>query len=395
MTTWGWGNAVAASGFGNATLTRPAPATVPGAVDFVMVGGNNNGDGTGGSLWLSTAGEVYFAGTNSSGGYGDGTALSSGISHTSPVQVPGLSDIVKISMGGRAYYALASDGTLYGWGTNQFGQLAHTVGTNFLTPVVVATGVVDFDSFRGETLIILQSGGVIKTVGFGSEGQRADGTTIQNQGTFQTVTPSGSAVIRVVNGFSFSMVIRADGSVLAAGTNTQATGTTGGALGVTTTGAHSNWFTLPYTNAVEGGAGARTSYVIKNDGTLWSMGLNENGQLGVGFTQGTVFTNQVSTPTQWVNPGGVTISQAMRHYASTFHVLGTNGKIYTAGGNGAEYARGDGTQTGNTVNPAWANGLTGQLWVGMTGLTGLYWAGDQVLGGPAPVGLRGFAAVIG
>jgi hypothetical protein len=118
MTTWGWGNAVAASGFGNATLTRPAPATVPGAVDFVMVGGNNNGDGTGGSLWLSTAGEVYFAGTNSSGGYGDGTALSSGISHTSPVQVPGLSDIVKISMGGRAYYALASDGTLYGWGTN-------------------------------------------------------------------------------------------------------------------------------------------------------------------------------------------------------------------------------------------------------------------------------------
>jgi hypothetical protein len=51
-----------------------------------------------------------------------------------PVQVPGLADIVAISTGQSAFYALKGDGTVWSWGTNNYGQLGNGNTSNTNTP---------------------------------------------------------------------------------------------------------------------------------------------------------------------------------------------------------------------------------------------------------------------
>ena len=79
------------------------------------------------SLALKNNGTVWAWGKNTFGQLGyrtkrSGIALSM-ISSTTPAQVSGLSDMTAIAAGGSNSMALKSDGTVWAWGFNEYGQL--------------------------------------------------------------------------------------------------------------------------------------------------------------------------------------------------------------------------------------------------------------------------------
>ena len=90
--------------------------------------------------FAQTGGDVWAWGGNWNGELGDGTTTD----RLSPVQVSGLTEVTAIA-GGRWGHSLAlkSDGTVWAWGYNQYGQLGDGTTTSRSIPVQVSglTGV--------------------------------------------------------------------------------------------------------------------------------------------------------------------------------------------------------------------------------------------------------------
>jgi hypothetical protein len=116
VATWGdnaWGQ------LGDGTTTgRSTPFVVADLTGIIQVA-------NGGShmLALDSSGRVWAWGSNPSGELGLGTTSSVHGSHPSPVVVPGLTGVIQIAAGGGTSFALRSDGTVWAWGRNTWGQL--------------------------------------------------------------------------------------------------------------------------------------------------------------------------------------------------------------------------------------------------------------------------------
>ncbi|MCD7711175.1 MAG: hypothetical protein LUJ25_00195, partial [Firmicutes bacterium] len=119
-----------------------------------MVAGGDNF-----SVALKSDGTVWTWGENLSGQLGNGT-MGEGTSQYSPVQVVGfdgsgsdeLDSIVAIAAGGSHAAALRSDGTVYTWGSNEYGQLGN--GHNGIDSVINGDGeethdAVEYDDTTG------------------------------------------------------------------------------------------------------------------------------------------------------------------------------------------------------------------------------------------------------
>ncbi len=84
-------------------------------------------------VYLDWRGHVWTVGNNSSGQLGLGE--STGYSTSTPVEVPGLENIVSIAAAQNAVIALDADGAIWAWGSNGFGQLGIGGGGNSNVPV--------------------------------------------------------------------------------------------------------------------------------------------------------------------------------------------------------------------------------------------------------------------
>src|SRR5439155_19317829 len=88
------------------------------------------------SMALRTDGNVWAWGSNWYGQLGDGTNTNSNV----PVQVSGLTDAIRIAAGeclkGHSL-AVKTDGTVWAWGWNGYGQLGNGTITDSNVPVQV------------------------------------------------------------------------------------------------------------------------------------------------------------------------------------------------------------------------------------------------------------------
>jgi alpha-tubulin suppressor-like RCC1 family protein len=275
------------------------------------------------SLLLKSDGSVWLTGGATNSPLGDGTLVS-----TNRFEPIAISNVVAIAAGGMHNLFVKSDGSLWTMGNNYYGQLGDGTfgsvppfGTN--QPEQIVSSNVTAISGGGFSSLFLKNDGSLWAMGWNQHGQLGDGTT--DNGTYKTNQPErivASNVTAVAAAGYHSLFLKNDGSLWAMGRNFY------GELG---DGTFSLSVRSPEqvvsSNVTAVAAGIEYSMFLKNDGSLWAMGYNYFGQLGDGTTNGGDYcTNR---PEQIVSGGVVAISAGSAH--SLF--LKNDGSLWGIGDN--------------------------------------------------------------
>ena len=283
------------------------------------------------SLFIKSDGSLWGMGNNEIGQLGDGTYGSPpyfGINR--PEQI--LASNVKATAAGFFHSLFVrSDGSLWAMGANSYGQLGdgtYNTSTN-LPEQIVASGVTAIAAGYYHSLF-LKSDGSLWAMGFNYYGGLGDGTTNTINHPEQIVA---GGVTAIAAGSVHSLFLKSDGSLWAMGYNGY------GTLGDGTYN-NTNKPEQIVANGVKAiAAGWQHSLFLKSDGSLWAMGDNNDGQLGDGTS------DQTNRPEQIVASGVTAI--AAGEYHSLF--IKSDGSLWAMGDN--EWGQlGDGTLN-NTNRP--------------------------------------------
>jgi alpha-tubulin suppressor-like RCC1 family protein len=283
---WTWGvNRDGALGYGTTGEFSSVPAPVPGLSDVVQVAAGGD-DG----YALRSDGTVWAWGLNDLGELGDGSVTAAGGAAAGPVQVLGLAGISQIASGrGKWAMALRSDGTVWAWGSNDHGQLGSSGPGYSDTPVQVpglarvtrisagqATGVALSRLSHGPVSTLLTS---LYAWGSNEDGELGDGSTSPAPGVH--VVPGLPQIGSISAGGNDVLAVGEDGSVWGWGADSS------GQLGNAPTGPGelrpAETF-APGSGVTQVSAGVDHSLALRSDGTVLAFGGNEYGQLGSGST---------------------------------------------------------------------------------------------------------------
>ncbi|GEC93678.1 RCC1 domain-containing protein [Brevibacillus brevis] len=194
------------------------------------------------------------------------------------VQVKGVDRVVSIADGFSHTLALKEDGTVWSWGQESRGQLGNGSTNHNLLPTKVkglenVTAIAAGFSLHN---LAVKKDGTVWAWGNNNYGQLGDGTKTNR---FLPVQVKGlTDVVSVAVGNEQSFAIKKDGSVWAWGRNTQ------GRLGL---GTNTMENMIPakvvgLTDVIAISSGYHHVLALKKDGTVWSWGVNESGQIGDG-----------------------------------------------------------------------------------------------------------------
>src|SRR5437879_37494 len=137
-TLWAWGlNAYGQVGDGTTSRERASPVAVGADSNWAAVAAGKGENGRAHTVALKTDGTLWAWGHNGFGELGDGTPLS----RSSPVQIGSTTNWMVVSTGSNYTVALKSDGTLWTWGFNAFGAVLGdgTIGNSRFAPAQVGT----------------------------------------------------------------------------------------------------------------------------------------------------------------------------------------------------------------------------------------------------------------
>jgi len=178
--------------------------------------------------------------------------------------------------------AVASDGDLFTWGSDTFGQLANGAGvTNSSTAGQVMTGAAAIAAGERHTVIVKMDGTLW---GAGSNDYGRLGNGLSSSYTETPVQVSGfTGAVAVAAGREHTLVLKSDGTVWAYGKNDV------GQLGDgSTTNRTTPVQVVGLTGITAIAAGRASSYALQTDGAgsgfVWSWGGNTYGELGDGST---------------------------------------------------------------------------------------------------------------
>jgi len=267
---WAWGrNEYGQLGDGGASGStgQRVPTQIAGLSNIIAVATNRYH-----TLALASDGTVWAWGANWYGQVGNGSTAT----QYAPVQLS-LTNIIAISVGNEHSLALQSDGTVWSWGDNYFGQLGRsTSGRYDPTPTAVtAFGTATAISAGSEHSLVLKSDGTIWGVGGNWVGQLGD-TTTANRST--PVQASGITTAQALSGNGAHALVRlSGGSLVSFGWNGY------GQLGDNSqTDRLSAVAVSSLSNVTQVAGGWYYSAAIKSDGTAWAWGDNGQGELGDG-----------------------------------------------------------------------------------------------------------------
>ena len=221
---------------------------------------------------------------------------------------------VKVLRAGDSHVmAILADNSLWGWGWNFYGQVGNGSMGNRSSPTEIGTGYADVQPALSNTYALSISGSLLAW-GDNSRGEVGDGEVSSQP----QLVPKA-----IANGFSLLMGPHY-------GLKTDATGWTwGGAL---VHGVVRSNFPIEYLQVSSGSA----TVAVQRDGSLWTWGANEVGQLGIGSTS---TISQTSVPQQ-IGLGYVAVAAGLNFCMA----LKDDGTLWSWGYNPSGQL-GDGTTT--------------------------------------------------
>jgi len=225
------------------------------------------------SVAMSPNGKLCAWGDNDYGQLGNGTTDDS--DRAKPVTVANVV-FADIACGDNFTVALTNDGKIYAWGDNTFGQLGNGTNTASSTPQLIDVPGVTFTKIACGSghVMALSSDGQLYAWGLNDYGQLGNGTT-ENAKTPQPITVSGVAFADISCGEKHSMALASDGELYTFGRNNL------GQLGLA--GITDDKLVPTKLNGIAFtriSAGNGYSLALGTDGHLYVWGDNSYGQLG-------------------------------------------------------------------------------------------------------------------
>ena len=269
-TLWAWGYNVNGQLGDNTVNDKSSPVqTIALGTNWKQVSG-----GYYHTAAIKTDGTLWAWGYNTYGQLGDNTV----VNKSSPVQTIALGTNWKqVSCGITYTAAIKTDGTLWSWGRNNSGQLCDNTVVDKSSPVqTIALGTNWKQVACGyQHASAIKTDGTLWTWGYNTYGQLGDSTVVHKSSPVQTIA-LGTNWKQVACGFYHTAGIKTDGTLWTWGRDNY------GELGDNTVVSKSSPVqTIALgTNWKQVDCGFYHTAGIKTDGTLWAWGYNVNGQLG-------------------------------------------------------------------------------------------------------------------
>jgi alpha-tubulin suppressor-like RCC1 family protein len=292
-TMWAWGYNDAGQVGDNTVIHRSSPVQVGSLTTWSQIAGGSH------SLAIKTDGTLWGWGDNAYGDIGDNTS----IHRSSPVQIGALTNWSKVAAGRFHSIALKTDGTLWTWGDSTYGALggggASTAYKSSPTQVGALTTWSSIADGQHHTIAI-KTDGTLWTWGRNSFGQLGDNT---GGAAITKFTPGQVGALttwsQIAGGQSQTYAIKTDGTLWSWGDNGSyqlGDGTQTQRSSPVQVGALTNWSKIA--------SSSNTVLAIKTDGTMWAWGSGANGDYGDNTTTPKSSPIQVGSLTWSLVAGG-------------------------------------------------------------------------------------------
>ncbi len=289
-------------------------------------------------LWPYTALAAW--GANGTGTLGNGLSEDSDVPVNVLPQLLAGKTVVQIATGGRHTLALTSEGRVFSWGENKFGQLGNITSENSRTPVeldlrgALAGKKVVAVAAGAEFSLALTSEGRVAAWGLHDLGQLGDGSeSTFSQEPVEVAADgvlAGAKITQIGAGTRFALALTSTGRVVAWGDNQWGylgIGKAGGISRVPVVLDSPEWAEQLITD-IAAGPMAGHSLAVAEDGKLYGWGNNYFQQVGVRSKEGDrVRARIISSP---LMAGGVTALSAGTSHSV---VLTRDGRVVGFGGN--------------------------------------------------------------
>ncbi len=233
--------------------------------------------GTGHTMVLLSDGEIWSWGRNNYGQLGSDNIPDS----ATPTLVATIDDAVAIAVGSEHSLAVRSNGSVWTWGRNSQGQLGYGVAdwNAHRVPEQVngLSGALGVAAGWGHSAAVLNDG-TVWGWGDNDEGQLGDDTNINRYYPVQTTEMVDATAVAC--GSFHTVALMGDGTLMSWGRNSEGQlGNGGSEIYRDTPG-----FVIEVADAHDVACGVRHCLAYTALGELWAWGSNEDGELGFGTT---------------------------------------------------------------------------------------------------------------
>ena len=290
------------------------------------------------SLVLMSNGEVYASGSNGPGQLGNTT-----VSNVPCFTKCSVSGIKQVAAGSLHSLGLKEDGSVLSWGLNDDGMLGRPQTESSVIPGLVVmqngeplTDIVSVGAGRYHSLA-LKADGTVWSFGYNLHGELGTGEplgedAVTNHFAKQVVDKSGAPIqdiVEIAVGTYHSLALKSDGTVYAWGLGNY------GRLGTGFIGNQN--CAVPVKDSTGNGvltgiksigAGSFHSMAVANDGTVYTWGLNNFGQLGNNLE-----ATSCLLPTSVVHTDGSLLSDVVKITGGEYHTMAllSDGTVYCWG----------------------------------------------------------------
>ena len=234
-------------------------------------------------------GTLWTWGVNS---YGELGLNTNGDHRSSPVQIPGT--WASASWGSHSTFSINTDGELLTWGQNESGQLGHNNVVHYSSPVQVPGTTWSKVAGGWRTSYAIKTDGTLWTLGSNSYGQLGVNNRTEYSSPVQVGSDTTWGTLAHSAGKTSTAAVKTDGTLWMWGNNWA------GQLAQNNRSKYSSPVQVPGTTWNTVSASYRTYMATKTDGTLWAWGSNDHGALGQNQNSGERRSSPVQIPgTDW------------------------------------------------------------------------------------------------